>query len=136
MATILARLRVHPGKASTFEDTIRPLYADTHALEPACRRYEYWRGSEPDVYYCLLSFDDFLGFMTHQTSDHHEAPDFPALLAEIQLEWVDPIAGASELAPTNPQALPPEASELLQTYANAHAFTVPEWWVPLRDRSG
>ncbi len=64
MTTLLARLRVHPGKEADFERTVRPLWAATHQLEPACRRYEYWRGQEPGVYYCLLSFDDFVGFMT------------------------------------------------------------------------
>lgn len=132
MATILARLKIHPGKEAEFERIIRPLYEATHRLEPACRRYEYWRGTEPGRYYCLLSFDDFMGFMVHQTSDHHEAPDFPALLAEIELEWLDPVQGASDLNPSNPQDIPADASELMKMYARNHAFTVPDWWKKLR----
>ncbi len=132
MTTLLARLRVHPGKEADFERTVRPLWAATHQLEPACRRYEYWRGQEPGVYYCLLSFDDFVGFMTHQTSPHHEAPDFPALLAEINLEYLDPVGGASDLAPTNPQPMPEGTSELMQTYARNHAFALPDWWNRMR----
>ena len=52
-----------------------------------------------------------MGFMVHQTSDHHEAPDFPALLEEIHLEWLDPVQGASDLAPSNPQTVPADASD-------------------------
>jgi quinol monooxygenase YgiN len=132
MATLLARLKVHPGKEAEFEKTIRPLYEATHRLEPGCRRYEYLRGTTPGTYYVMLSFDDFMAFMTHQASPHHEAPDFPALLAEIDLEWLDSVEGACDLPPSNPQAVPADASELVKTYARNHAFTVPDWWNRLR----
>ena len=80
MATILAHIKVAAGNEREFEAVIRPLYEATHRLEPDCRRYEYWRGAEPGTYYCLLSFRDFRAFMTHQASEHHEAPDFPRLI--------------------------------------------------------
>ena len=73
VATILAHIRVKPGTANRFEDVARKLYAETHANESRVRRYEYWRGSEENTYYTLLSFDSFVGFMEHQTSDHHES---------------------------------------------------------------
>ncbi len=132
MATLLAHIRVRPGRERDFEDVIRPLYAATHALEPNCRRYEYWRGAEPRSYYCLLSFRDFVGFMEHQASPHHESPDFGALLEHIRLEWVDPVQGASDLAPTDAQPLPADATDLMRAYAARMPAEVADWWGSLR----
>lgn len=132
MATILAHIKIFAGKEQEFEKIIRPLYEASHRLEPKLRRYEYWRGTEPGQYYCLLSFDDFVGFMEHQSSDHHEAPDFPALLENIQLEWLDPVAGASDLVATEPQELPADANDLMREYAKNYSVQVQDWWKKLR----
>jgi len=132
MATILAHIKIFDGKEAEFEATIKSLYEATHRLEPNCRRYEYWRGEQPGFYYCLLSFDDFMAFMNHQTSDHHEAPDFPSLLENIKLEWVDPVQGASDLVPTNPQEVPADADALTKEYAQSHAMEVQSWWSKMR----
>ncbi len=128
MATILAHIKVFAGSEPAFEDIIRPLYAATHRLEPHCRRYEYWRGAEPGTYYCLLSFRDFTAFMEHQASEHHEAPDFARHIERIRLEWVDPVAGASDLVPTNRQDLPADANELMRAYAARMPAEVADWW--------
>ncbi len=128
MATILAHIKVFAGREQAFEDVIRPLYASTHQLEPDCRRYEYWRGADPGTYYCLLSFSDFLGFMAHQTSDHHEAPEFGPLIERIRLEWVDPVEGASDLARTEARALPADAAPLMHEYARRFPVEVADWW--------
>jgi quinol monooxygenase YgiN len=132
MATILAHIKIFDGKEQEFEKTVKGLWEATHRLEPHCRRYEYWRAEKPGHYYCLLSFDDFRSFMVHQTSDHHEAPDFPALLETIRLEWLDPIQGASDLAPTEPQDVPDDADELTKRYAQDHAVVMQDWWNKLR----
>ncbi len=132
MATILAHITIKPGKLEDFERTIRELHEATHRLEPGCRRYEYWRGAAPNSYYCLLSFDDFLAFLNHQTSDHHDAPDFGSMLETIKLEWVDPVQGASPLVPTEPQALPDDASEKFRKAAPMYEVAVADWWLPLR----
>jgi len=132
MATLLAHIKVFDGSERAFEDVIRPLYEATHRLEPGCRRYEYWRGAEPATYYCLLSFRDFVGFMEHQSSEHHESPDFPRLLERIRLEWIDPVGGASDLSPTNRQELPADANELMRAYAARMPAEVAGWWGPLR----
>ena len=132
MATILAHIKVFAGREQAFEDIIRPLYAATHRLEPDCRRYEYWRGASPGSYYCLLSFNDFPGFMAHQTSDHHEAPEFGPLIEQIRLEWVDPVAGASDLARTQDRALAPDAAPLMREYARRFPVEVADWWLNLR----
>jgi quinol monooxygenase YgiN len=132
MATILAHIKIFPGREAEFEKTARALWEATHRLEPHCRRYEYFRGAEPGHYYCLLSFDDFRAFMTHQTSDHHEAPDFASLLQDNVLEWLDPVQGASDLAPTEPQTVPDDAGALTRRYAQDHAVVMQEWWKRLR----
>ena len=134
MATALARIRVHPGMEARFEQIVTELHRATHAGEPAVRRYEYWRGAEPGSYYSLLSFDDFLGFVEHQTSEHHGAasPALHEVTESITLEWVDPVPTASSLAPTNVQPLPAGASALAASYHQRFAAIVQAWWLPLR----
>jgi len=135
MATILAHLKVKPGMATRFEEIAAELYRLTHGHESDVRRYEYWRGAEVDTYYTLLSYDTFLDFIAHQVSDHHESasPQLGEVLAGLRLEWIDPIQGASPLTPTDAQAAPADAPELVQVYARRFAAQVADWWLPLRD---
>ena len=134
VATILAHIRVKPGTANRFEDVARKLYAETHANESRVRRYEYWRGSEENTYYTLLSFDSFVGFMEHQTSDHHESasPSLGPIMAGLRLEWVDPIGDSTPLEPTNHEDLPTDANDLMLLYGQRFAPDVAGWWMPLR----
>ena len=132
MATFLAKIKIREGKEKDFEATARGMFEATHQFEPSCRRYEYWRAAEPRTYYCLESFDDYLGFMAHQASPHHEAPDFSAMIENLELEWLDPIQGASDLAPTEHQDLPDDASEVMQGYAEAMPVVMQDWWAALR----
>ncbi len=130
MATILCHIRIREGSEADFEALIRDLHQKTHAEEPGCRRYEYWRGADPRLYYALLAFDDFHAFLHHQTSDHHEAAS-PALgkaIEDIRLEWVDPVGGASELPPTRLQDLPADANELMKRYHELYAAQTQDWW--------
>ena len=85
---------------------------------------------EPGTYYTLLSFDDHRTFIRHQTSPHHEeaAPELGAVLESLRLEWVDPIAGASELPPTEHQSAAVGADELTVAYTDRYAAVVAEWW--------
>jgi quinol monooxygenase YgiN len=133
LATILAHIQINPGMESDFETLVCDLFAGT-APETAKRHYEYWRGAEPGFYYCLLAFDDFHGFLTHQTSDHHEkaSPELGKLIAKMRLEWVDPVQGASELPPTEMQGVPAGADELTTRYHKLFAATLQDWWEPLR----
>lgn len=132
MATFLAKIKILEGKEAAFEATAREMFEATHKHEKSCRRYEYWRGAEPRTYYCLESFDDYLGFMSHQTSPHHEAPDFGSMIENLELEWLDPVQGASDLVPTEPQALPDDASELMQQYASNMPVAMQDWWRAVR----
>jgi len=132
MATFLAKITVFEGKEEAFEEVARMMFKETHAHEPTCRRYEYWRGAEPRTYYCMESFDDYLGFMNHQTSDHHEGPDFGSLLENLELEWIDPIANACDLSETNSQEIPDDASDLMKQYAENMPVVMQNWWLNLR----
>jgi quinol monooxygenase YgiN len=134
MATLLAHIKIREGMEARFEQVAAELHRLTHEHETGVRRYEYWRGAEPGSYYTLLAFDDYLAFLRHQTSEHHEAasPALRDLIADMRLEWVDPIEGSSPLPATNSQALPAGASELEQAYAQTFAADVQPWWLPLR----
>lgn len=134
MATLLAHITVKEGSEQRWEQIARDLYAATHAHEDSVLRYEYWRGSEPRTYYTLLSFNDFNAFLVHQTSDHHEeaSPDIGAVVENIRLEWVDPIADAAPLPATNHQGPPPDADQLTHEYSESYAAQVADWWVSLR----
>ncbi len=136
MATILAHLKVKEGAERAFEDISRDLYRASHAGEDGLLRYEYWRGSEPRTYYTLLSFADFAAFIAHQTSDHHEAasPKLGGVLEGLRLEWVDPLADASPLPPTNEQDLSAAEDALTRLYAQRFAAQVAPWWAALRNR--
>ena len=134
MATFLARITVKPGSEADFERIAAELYDTTHALEPGVRRYEYWRGADERTYYCHAAFDDFLAFLEHQTSDHHESlgPKITQTFESIRLEWVDPIASASSMVATDMQPVPDDASPLAVDYHGRFAADVRPWWLPLR----
>jgi quinol monooxygenase YgiN len=132
MATLLVHLKAREGQEENFERSSRQLYEATHRLEKGCRRYEFWRGAEPRRYYCLLSFDDFVAFIEHQTSEHHEEPDYDTMLEEVHIEWVDPVQGASDLVPTESRPMPEGASELMKTYSGQFAAEIQDWWSKFR----
>ena len=134
MSTILAHIIIHEGKEAEFEALATTLHAASHADEQSMRAYGYWRSAEPRNYYTLLAFDDYLGFMAHQTSGHHEdaGPHLRDCIESMSLEWVDPVQGASKLAASNPQAIPADAPPLLVRYAAMFPVKVADWWVALR----
>ena len=134
MATALAHIRVRPGMEARFEQLVAELYRATHDEEAAVRRYEYFRAADPSTYYCLLSFDDYHGFLAHQSSDHHETatPELRELTESIRLEWVDPIGSASPLSPTDPQPLPDGASPVAVLYHERFADIGEAWWLEQR----
>ena len=78
--------------------------------------------------------DDFLTFIAHQSSEHHEtaSPALGSVIEAIKLEWVDPVQGASTFVPTVSQAAPEDADELTKKYAVRFAAEIADWWLPLR----
>ena len=134
IATLLAHNRVLPGKEAEFETIARTLFRATHDEETAVRRYEYWRGNEPRSYYTLLSFNSFRSFIVHKTSRHHEtaSPELRDVVESIRLEWVDPVDGASDLAPTAMEEPAAEANDLTRDYSECFRADVASWWAQLR----
>jgi quinol monooxygenase YgiN len=134
MATILAHIVIKAGKEDEFESIAATLHQASHATETGLRAYGYWRAQAPRTYYTLLAFDDYSGFMAHQTSDHHEAvaAELRECIESMTLEWVDPIEGASTLVASNPQDLPPDAPPLVVRYAGMLPVRVADWWGPVR----
>ncbi|MBL0115761.1 MAG: hypothetical protein IPP45_10220 [Sphingomonadales bacterium] len=105
------------------------MVAQTFANETSVTRYEYWKGQEENAYYCLLSFADKWAFYRHQMSPHHEGHDFADVLADIRLEYVDPVKGAGGgLARTEDLPLPPDADDDLRTAQMRFPLSIPTWW--------
>lgn len=134
MATLLAHIVLKPGCASVFETIARAMYLSSHGKEPGLIRYEYWRAQSDDHYYCLLSFGDYQGFLAHQSSPYHEEAAAPLmdLIADLRLEWLDPVPGASPLPATVPQDPPADAGEVVRRYADMFPVNTAPWWTVLR----
>ncbi|MFT4519734.1 MAG: quinol monooxygenase YgiN [Halioglobus sp.] len=128
MATLLCHIEINPGKETEFEEVMKEMYRRTHAEEPNCVRYEYYRAAEPGKYYSLLSFTDSVAFWEHQISDYHEGHDFAAMIKSLDMEWVDPVADAAPLIPTKSTDAPDTASDLIQSAAQTYPITEQAWW--------
>jgi quinol monooxygenase YgiN len=129
MTTLLAHIRIKPGKEDKWETIITDMVAQTFAAEEGVRRYEYWKGQEPNLYYCLLSFADKWAFYEHQMSDYHEGHDFGDVLEGIRLEYIDPVEGAGGgLARTLDPPLPADASEAQRTAQGRYPLEIAAWW--------
>ena len=128
MATILAHLEVHLGKEAEWEAIMADMVRKTFEQEEQVLRYEYFKGQEPLRYYCLLSFEDKWAFYLHQASDYHEGHDFESVLANVELEYLDPVKGANALPPTENPPLPDDASETLRNTEQVFPILIPGWW--------
>ena len=129
MATLLAHIKIQPGKEAKWEAIMHDMVAETFGTEDGVIRYEYWKGQEPLSYYCLLSFKDKWAFYHHQMSDHHEGHDFADVLAGITLEFIDPVQGAGGgLPPTTDPALPDDASDTMKIAQERFPLSIPAWW--------
>ena len=129
MTTLLAHIRIKPGKEAKWEAIMADMVAQTAATETGVRRYEYWKAQGENLYYCLLSFDDKWAFYAHQMSEHHEGHDFADVLAGIELEYLDPVKGSGGGLPrTLDPALPEDASEAMRTAQARFQLAIPAWW--------
>ena len=130
MATILAHIRVRPGRETEFENLARELFHSSHALEDALLRYEYWRGQEAGCYYTLLSFGSYADFIAHQVSPHHEraATALGAVIADLRLEWLDPVEGASDLPRTEAEDLAADPDPAVRRAARHFPADIAAWW--------
>ncbi len=129
MTTILAHIEIKTGMEKKFESIMKDMVEKTLADETGVLRYEYFKGQKPNFYYCLLSFEDKWAFYQHQNSDHHEGHDFAAVLENIELEYLDPVEGASPLPHTLDPPLTDEMSEGMKKAQKLYPSQIAGWWV-------
>ena len=129
MTTMLAHIRVRPGKEQAWEATMRELVRQTIAHEPDVLRYEYWKGQEPLCYYGLLSFKSKRAFFEHQDADYHRTPPFADMIADIRLEFVDPVEAASPLPHTENPELPADTPASVREWENLTPIQLADWWL-------
>ena len=128
MATILAHIEIKPGTEAQWEAIMSDMVSHTFAHEDGVLRYEYFKGQSPLHYYCLLSFEDKWAFYVHQASEYHEGHDFESVLANIELEYLDPVKGACDLPPTLNPPLPVDATDTQRATEAIFPISVPGWW--------
>jgi hypothetical protein len=64
----------------------------------------------------------------HQASDYHEGFDFASMIKSLDMEWVDPVTGASPLIPTESGEVPDTAREAIAVAAENYPIKVQSWW--------
>ena len=129
MVTLLTHIKIKPGKLEKWEGIIADMVKETFATEKGVKRYEYWKGQDENLYYCLLSFEDKWAFYNHQMSDHHESHDFGDVIADLRLEYVDPVAGAStELGATKDVPVTDDMDENRKKAQELYPVEIAGWW--------
>lgn len=128
MATLLCHIEINTGKETDFETVMKEMYRRTHAEEPNCVRYEYFRAAQPSTYYCLMSFTDSISFLHHQISDYHEGFDFAAMIKSLEMEWIDPVKDAAPLIETTVSDLADSANEQMKVAAETYIINIQKWW--------
>jgi len=132
MTTILAHIEIHEGKEASWEAIMTDMVARTFSDEEGVLRYEYFKGQQPNHYYCLLSFVDKWAFYRHQNSDHHEGHDFAAVLKSIRLEYLDPVGDACPLPHTEDPPLPDDADKGMARAQKLYPTSIAPWWAARR----
>ena len=128
MTTLLAHIKIKPGREAQFEAIMKDMVAKTLGLEPGVLRYEYYKAQAENTYYCLLAFKDKWAFYHHQNSDHHEGHDFGAVLESITLEYLDPVEDANALPKTVDLPLTAEHDADMARAAKAYPLSIADWW--------
>ena len=128
MTTLLAHIRIRQGKEARFESIMQAMVEETFAKEAGVLRYEYFKGQEPNLYYCLLAYEDKWGFYRHQMSEHHERYDFAEVIEAIELEYLDPVADANPLPPTRDPPLTAYMDESMARAASLYPVSIADWW--------
>jgi quinol monooxygenase YgiN len=130
VATILAHITVKPGQETEFEGIAQTLFRSSHDQEAGLLRYEYWRGQDVGSYYTLLSFRSYADFISHQISPHHEqaASRLGDVIANLRLEWLDPLVGASDLPCAQSAQLEDSPDPLVRRAARMFPVQLGSWW--------
>jgi quinol monooxygenase YgiN len=137
MSSLLAHVKVVEGQEKKFEKLQKELYRQSHANEDCIIRYEHYRGRERNSYYSLLVYPTYLDFLLkHQISEYHEAAgaQFPGVIKDLDLEWLDPIEGAAPVGITEMQELPTDSPSLAKDYIKSYPAVIQDWWLRLRNK--
>lgn len=74
-----------------------------------------------------------MGLYRHQMSDHHEGHDFADVIADIRLEYVDPVEGASGgLGPTSDPEPTDDMDEKMKIAQERYPLDIASWWTGRR----
>lgn len=128
MATLMVRLKVKPGQEERFENMITTLVDNTLSKESEVIRYEYWKGQEPLTWYAFLSFTGKTGFFTHQDADYHRNQPYDECIESMQMEWLDPVDGASPLPRTQNPPLPAGTRPEIAEWEHRSPIQIAAWW--------
>ncbi len=128
MTTLLAHIKIKPGTESEWEEAMQNLVENTLANESGVIRYEYWKGQESRRYYGLLSFTTKKAFFEHQDADYHRNQTYGDIFEDIRLEFLDPVATASPLPPTENTPLPDDASAGIREWETRTPVQIADWW--------
>ena len=128
MATLVAHIRIRPGGEERWEAVMTEMVEKTLATEENVVRYEYWKRQAPREYFCLLAFRDSLAFFEHQAADYHVNAPFGDLIEAIELEWVDPVEGASPLARTLDPPLGSDVPKDVSAWREQTPVQLADWW--------
>ncbi len=131
MTTLMVRLLVKPGMEARFESMITELVEQTLANETEVIRYEYWKGQAPRSWYAFLSFTSKAAFFVHQDADYHRNQPYDECVESMQLEWLDPVTGASPLPRTQNPSLAANTPSNIAEWEQRSPIQLAAWW---RDR--
>ncbi len=130
MIELRANISTVPGTEAAFEALARRLAVETLRLEPGAQRSEYVRHAEPGRYQVSMVFDDHDAFIEHQASQHHVvlAGAMKEMIAEISVERVDRIVGASDGDGALPPVSEAELDERRAHYRDRYPLPAAAWW--------
>lgn len=126
MATLLTQYTIADGCIDRFEASQRTMYRETLKGDHV-RLYQSFRSANPREYYTLMSFDDYVAFIRHISSDHHEDQDALSMIEAIRFHWLEPLEGASDFGPTIRREFP-DPTPLQQRYLEMFRFDRAGWW--------
>lgn len=126
MATLLTQYTIAEGFVEKFEASQRMMYRETLQGDHV-RLYQTFRSMEPREYFTLMSFDSYVDFIAHISSDHHEEQNALTMIEAIHFHWLEPLEGASDLAATIAQDIP-EPTPLQEKYLAMFRIERAAWW--------
>ncbi len=129
MITLLSIQTVASGRESDYVAIQQKLWRLTHERESeTVVRYEHYRGTKTNQFVSLLTFRSFEAFLEHQVAPYHDDVDWEGLFVEHEMQWLDPLPGANDLASTLLPMVPPDLAPEKRVYAEMLPSERPAWW--------